>query len=113
MKNIQIIPITAAFAIMVGLAGAPMVSRANDGITASPKLQAQLAERTTRPATPASAQVAMPCANCKDGFVSVRETNPKALGATLLTAGASANKLVAKHLCEGCSTTITPTGTGK
>src|SRR5262245_39287585 len=115
MKTNQIMPLTTGLGlalIIVGLAGVPTVTRANDGIAASPKVQAQLAERT-RPAAPATIQVSMTCPDCKDAFIPVRETDPKALGAKMLTAGASANKLVAKHLCRGCSTTITATGTGK
>ena len=93
----------------VSLADPQYKPTGDDGITASPKVRARLAERAARPETASTLGTAMACPKCQDAFVSVRDPNPK--GATVLT-GAD-TKLVARHLCEGCTTTISVTGTFK
>lgn len=123
MKTNLITKITTRLSLtatIVALAALTMVSRAdpqytptgNDGITASPKVRAQLADRAARPSLNSTATV-MACAKCQDAFVSMADTDAKGLGARTLLAKGPATKIAAKHLCEGCATTITVTGNGK
>jgi len=81
-----------------------------DGITASPRLRAQLNERAVRPESLVAAQPAMSCPKCKDAWVTQTD-NPKGLGARTLI-GAQ-GKLVASHLCPGCGADMTVSGTGR
>jgi hypothetical protein len=105
--------VVATIATFMGLASANAQynSTGNDGITASPKLRAQLDER--RAATkPTSVTVpAMACSKCVDAMVATTDTNPKGLGARALVG--QTTKLVPKHLCDGCGAEWTVTGAGK
>lgn len=83
----------------------------DDGITASPKVRAQLNERRAT-ATPVAATTAtMACPKCKDTWVAQADTNSKGLGARTLMG--KTTKLVAQHLCAGCSTDLATAGAGK
>ena len=83
----------------------------DDGITASPRLRAQLNERAARPANLVAAEPAMACAKCKDAWVTQADNSPKGLGARTLMG--APGKLVASHLCLGCGADMAVTGTGK
>ena len=82
----------------------------DDGITASPKVRAQLDERKARLNTGATT-AAMACPKCQDTWVAQADTNSKGLGARTLMG--QTTKLVAQHLCPGCATAITVAGQGK
>jgi hypothetical protein len=75
-----------------------------DGITASPKVRAELNDRAARLTTAAPA-AAMACATCKDEYV--KRTDWTVKGATKPTV------IVSKHLCAGCDTSTTVAGIGK
>ena len=83
----------------------------DDGITASPKVRAQLDERRAR-VTPASPTTpTMACGKCKDGWVAVGDTASKGSGARTLIG--QTTRLIAKHLCDGCGAEWNVAGTGK
>jgi NMD protein affecting ribosome stability and mRNA decay len=82
-----------------------------DGITASPKVRAQLNERNARTASVSTPASVMACPKCKDALVAQTNKDPKGLGARTLTG--SATKLVVQHLCQACAVDWTVVGTGK
>jgi hypothetical protein len=104
---------------VAALAAATMVSQANpqykptgdDGITASPKLRAQLDERKARLNTAPVMLPTMACAKCQDVWASVPVKGAK--GGQILVAGGAPTQKIARHLCTGCETTITVVGHGK
>lgn len=83
----------------------------DDGITASPKVRAQLDERRARLNTAPATVASMPCPKCKDEWVSVRLTHFK--GAEAFLAGGPPTQKVARHLCAGCDSTIKTVGLSK
>jgi hypothetical protein len=83
----------------------------DDGVTASPRLRAQLDERKTT-TTPVSTTVpSMACAKCKDAWVAQAETSSKGSGARTLMG--QTTKSVMQHLCGGCGTEWSTAGNGK
>ena len=66
-------------------------------------------------ATPAVATHSKPmsCANCKETFVTVRDTESKGGGAKALLAGGPPTKIVARHLCDACRNEWVIQGGGK
>jgi len=97
--------------ITVAPANAQYRPTGDDGITASPKLRAQLDERKagTRPLT--ATGPAMACPKCKDAWVAKADTNSRGLGARTLM-GQTTTPVV-KHLCDGCGADWSVAGTGK
>jgi hypothetical protein len=80
-----------------------------DGITASPRLRAQLDERRAS-ATPVLMTTAtMACAKCTDGWVTVSDSTVKGVQVLL----GQTTRRVAKHLCDGCGAEWNMAGTGK
>jgi hypothetical protein len=75
-----------------------------DGITASPKLRETI-DRLA-PSTPApNTQSVMACPTCRDEYTTRVDTTAK--GSIKPTV------VIAKHLCDGCKTTIKTVGVGK
>ena len=91
-------------------ANAQYKATGDDGITASPKLRAQLNERNASATRVFAAAPSMACAKCKDVWVAQADTNSKGSGVRALM-GITAR--VPKHLCEGCGTEWSVAGTGK
>lgn len=83
----------------------------DDGITASPKLRAQLDERRGRAISVSATEVSMACSKCKDTWIAQADTNSRGLGARTLMGQTTMR--VAQHLCEGCGTEWATKGTGK
>ena len=83
----------------------------DDGITASPKVRAQLVERRATVNTAPAVAASMLCPKCKDAWVSQVDPTPKG-AKVLLSQGRPTNK-VARHLCGGCETTISIVGFSK
>ena len=95
--------------VAVAPANAQYRPTGDDGITASPKVRAMLDARKAS-TTPVAAPVpAMACPKCKDTWVAQPDTNAK--GAKILMG--QTTKLVAQHLCAGCSTDLVTAGAGK
>jgi hypothetical protein len=82
----------------------------SDGITASPKLRAQLDERAVKAAPVLATTTSMPCPKCTDIWVARADTDSKGLGARTMM---GTSRRVAQHLCEGCSTEWASKGSGK
>ena len=101
----------SAFALASPARGQFYKPTGDDGITASPKVRAQLNERKARIATPAPAVATMACPKCKDQYVTVPVKGAK--GGQILMAGGIPTQKIAKHLCPGCDTTISVAGVGK
>jgi hypothetical protein len=53
------------------------------------------------------------CANCKDSFVTVPDTEINGAGAKALVTGGSPTRIVAKHLCGRCANEWVVKGHGK
>ena len=70
---------------------------------------------TPKPAAPSTVQVprVMPCQDCGDRAVTVRDTDPKGAGARALMSGKAPTRQVARHLCVECKTEWQLTGHGK
>src|SRR5204863_1457130 len=83
----------------------------DDGITASPKVRAQLVERRATVSTSPAVAASMLCPKCKDAWVNQVDPTPKG-AKVLLSQGRPTNK-VARHLCGGCETTISVVGLSK
>jgi hypothetical protein len=103
----------------VVMAGLTTVSQANaqslggdDGIAASPKLRAQLNERQAGMNVASPAVPSMACPKCKDVWVEQTDKDSRGFsGARALTG--QTTRLVAQHLCDGCSTEWSIAGTGR
>ena len=95
---------------MAGQANAQYKPTGDDGITASPKVRALLDERKPRHNT-AAVPDSMACPVCKDQYVSLPLRGAK--GGQILMARGTPTQKVVRHLCAGCDTTISVTGTGK
>ncbi len=100
-----------AFLSFAGPVRAQYRPSGDDGITASPKVRAQLVERGTTVNTASAVAASMLCSKCKDVWVSQVDPTPKG-AKVLLSQGRPTNK-VAKHLCGGCETTISVVGLSK
>ena len=83
----------------------------DDGITASPKVRAQLDGRKDRLNTAPVAVVSMASPKCRDAWVNQVDPTPKG-AKVLLSQGRPTNK-VARHLCGGCETTLGVVGLSK
>jgi hypothetical protein len=83
----------------------------DDGITASPKVRAQLEERRAGKQPVAVTAPSMACPKCKDAWVAQVDKDPKGLGSRTLTD--QTTKLVAQHLCQACAADWNVVGTGK
>jgi hypothetical protein len=82
-----------------------------DGITASPRLRAQLDERKTTTTADSATVPSMACARCKDAWFAKADTSPKGAGARTLMG--QTTKSVVQHLCGGCGSEWTTAGSGK
>lgn len=102
--------IGAAF-VIAGSASAQYAPTGNDGVTASPKVRAQLDERKATAKPAATTATIMACPKCKDGWVAVNDSTERGLGARRLAG--QAPRTVAIHLCPGCRADWSVTGTGK
>ena len=115
MKTKTLTEITALSAILLFAIASPAQVRymptGDDGITASPKVRAQLNDHAGQTGRVAAGALEMACPNCKDESVT-RPVRP-AKGAQFLAAGGVPTEKVTRHLCPGCETTITLTGSGK
>jgi hypothetical protein len=99
---------TAVFATLSFAANAQYRAVGADGIAASPKVR-QALNATAVSTTSATAKVAaMACPKCTD--ISVAAPTRQAKGAEVL---AGATKVVAKHTCAGCDSSLNVVGTGK
>jgi hypothetical protein len=99
---------TAAFATLAIAADTQYKAVGNDGIAASPKVRQALdATAASKTATTAKV-VAMACPKCAD--ISVAAPTRQAKGAEIL---AGATKVVAKHTCGDCDSSLNVVGTGK
>jgi hypothetical protein len=96
---------------MVTQANAQRQLGGDDGIAASAKVRAQIEERKASLNTAVVAPAKMACPKCKDALVTVPAQNVK--GAQLLAASGVATQTISRHLCNGCETTLSVTGTGK
>ena len=106
----------ALAAILIASVGAAASANAQskvtgDGIAASPKVRQQINEREARLRPAVVLLPTMACPKCKDAWVAQADTDPKGLGAKTLIG--QATKLVPTHLCAGCGTDWSVTGTGK
>ncbi len=114
MKNTNImiaVLASVALSLIAGTAQAQYKPTGDDGITASPKVRAQLNERRAQTIPVSVAAPSMACPKCKDAWVAQADTNSKGLGARTLMG--QTTKLVAHHQCGGCSTDWAVVGTGK
>lgn len=83
----------------------------DDGITASPKVRAQIDARNAGLKAAPAVVASMPCPKCKDEWVNVRKSPFK--GGEALLAGGPPTQKVARHLCAGCDSTIKTVGLSK
>jgi|SRR5882724_2677510 len=108
--------------LIVALAGIALLAVANpvkaqykptgdDGITASPKVRAQLSELNAKAKSPLVGVGSMTCPKCKDEWVTL--PNKQAKPAQFLLSHGVPTQKVARHLCAGCDTTITVEGLSK
>ena len=115
MKRTHTILIAALAGIALSLfassAQAQYKPTGDDGITASPKVRAQLDARNARLNTASATVASMPCPKCKDEWVSARLAHFK--GAEAFLAGGPPTRKVARHLCAGCESTIKTVGLSK
>ncbi|PYK99222.1 MAG: hypothetical protein DME19_09405 [Verrucomicrobia bacterium] len=63
----------------------------------------QLSAPQVTPVAIASEYKPMSCANCKDSFVAVPDTEIKGAGARALVSNGTPTRIVAKHLCGTCA----------
>jgi hypothetical protein len=100
----------AGLAVAVTLFTAASLANAQEkGATRLLQLNAPAAAAATTAAT----YTPMSCANCKDSFITVRDTDVKGAGAKTLLAGGPPMKVVATHLCGSCSNEWVVKGHGK
>jgi hypothetical protein len=99
------------FAIAVALS-AVAATAANAQDKGATKLL-QLSAPKATPAAIVSDYKPMPCANCKDSFVTVPDTEIKGAGARALVTGGTPTRIVAKHLCGSCANEWVVKGHGK
>ena len=111
--NRTLIAALAGIALLsiAGPAQAQYTPIGDHGITASPKVRAQLDDRKARLSTAPVAEASMACPKCKDAWVNQVDPTPKG-AKVLLSQGRPTNK-VARHLCGGCETTIGVVGLSK
>ena|SRR6185437_84794 len=64
-------------------------------------------------ATIAPTYAPMSCANCKDTFVAVPDTDTKGAAARVLVTGGPPTRIIAKHACGNCGNEWVVTGHGK
>ena len=83
----------------------------DDGITASPKVRAQLGELKARAKSPIVGADLMACPKCKDEWVTM--PNKQAKPAQFLLSRGVPSQKVARHLCPSCDTKITVEGLSK
>jgi len=55
----------------------------------------------------------MSCAHCRDGVITVRDSDTRGAGARTLVSGGAPMKTIAKHLCNVCSNEWAVSGHGK
>ena len=101
----------SAFALIATASAQFYKPTGDDGITASPKVRAQLDERRARLQTTTAVVPSMACPKCTDHYVTVPVKGAK--GGQILMAGAIPTQKIAKHLCPSCETTIAVAGVGK
>jgi hypothetical protein len=99
---------TAAFATPTFAADTQYKAVGNDGIAASPKVRQALNATAASTTSTTAKVVAMACPKCTD--ISVAASSRQAKGAEIL---AGATKVVAKHTCAGCDSSLSVVGTGK
>jgi len=108
--------------LIAALAGIALLAVANpvkaqykpmgdDGITASPKVRAQLGELKAKAKSPLVGAGSRACPKCKDEWVTL--PNKQAKPAQFLLSRGVPTQKVARHLCASCDTTITVEGLSK
>src|SRR6266700_201336 len=108
--------------LIAALAGIALIAVANpvqaqykptgdDGITASPKVRAQLSELSAKAKTSLVAAGSMACPKCKDEWVIL--PNKQAKPAQFLLSHGVPTQKIARHLCASCETTISVQGFSK
>ena len=108
--------------LIAALAGIALIAVANpvqaqykptgdDGITASPKVRAQLSELSAKAKTSLVEVGSMACPKCKDEWVIL--PNKQAKPAQFLLSRGVPIQRVARHRCASCDTTITVEGLSK
>jgi hypothetical protein len=113
-KNKTLIAALAGFAVVAFTS--PVLAQykptGDDGITASPKVRYQLDDRRAGTTSIAAPAPTMACPKCKDAWVEQTDRGSRGFaGAKALTG--QTTKLVAHHLCDGCSTEWSIAGTGR
>ena len=68
----------------------------------------QLSAPQVTPVAIASEYKPMSCANCKDSFVAVPDTEIKGAGARALVSSSTPTRIVARHLCGTCANKCAP-----
>ena len=98
-----------AFAAALLTIAAPAANAQEKGAT---KLL-QLSAPQATPVAVAAEYKPMSCANCKDSFVAVPDTEIKGAGARALVSSGTPTRIVAKHLCGTCANKWIVKGHGK
>ena len=98
-----------AVAVALFAVVAPAANAQEKGAT---KLLQLSAPRST-PVAVAAEYKPMSCANCKDSFVAIPDTEIKGAGARALVSSGTPTRIVAKHLCGTCANKWVVKGNGK
>ena len=98
-----------AVAVALFAVVAPAANAQEKGAT---KLLQLSAPRST-PVAVAAEYKPMTCANCKDSFVAIPDTETKGAGARALVSSGTPTRIVAKHLCGTCANKWVVKGNGK
>lgn len=101
----------AGFAVAVALftVAATVASAQEKGAAKLLQLNAPNAAATFTTST----YTPMSCANCKDSFVTVPDTDTKGAAARVLVTGSPPTKVIAEHACGSCGNEWVITGHGK
>lgn len=98
---------TIALAVFAGIGG--LANAQEKGATRLLRVSGALVEPKSTP----SDYKPMSCANCKDSFVAVRDTEVRGAGGKALVTSGSPRRIVAKHLCGSCVNEWVVKGHGK
>ncbi len=94
-----------ALLTLASSAKAQYKTTSEDGIAASPKVRAQLADRGATLKTVSTTMAAMACPKCTDEYVARKDASARGANKPVIT--------VAHHLCADCDTIVGVTGVGK
>jgi hypothetical protein len=106
----------AGFAIAVILfAGATVAVNAREKGSAKGGATRLMQLSTVKATTPITTldYKPMSCAHCKDGVITVRDSDTRGAGARALVSGGAPTKTIAKHLCNACGNEWVVSGYGK